>query len=374
MTETGSSIVRTTHVGAGRIGQIPVRNLWLLMLYASDLFRSLHTDKVAIEDNPDNIPDLVAEILCRNVERRLQRNLSFGYRHRQSVLSRVRGRIDLLHTERHRLLERGMVACRYDELTVDTARNCFVRSALDELSRIVNRQVLSHRCKSLSNCFKSMGVIGECPRHSEVTVDRFGRHDIDDRPMVAAAHLAFNLAIPTELSGKRHLLLPDRDITWVRKLYEKGVAGFYATVLPKQEWIVDAGKFINWKIQSQSKGISKILPSMRTDITLTHVASTRRIIMDTKFNSIVTAGWYREETLRSGYIYQIYAYLRSQESEDDRLANCAEGMLLHPCVGEMVNETVEIQGHKIRFATVDLGADAGEIRAQLLNAIQPQEL
>ena len=47
--------------------------------------------------------------------------------------------------------------------------------------------------------------------------------------------------------------------------------------------------------------------------------SGRRIVIDTKFTSIVTAGWYREETLRSGYVYQIYAYLRSQVGRGDTL-------------------------------------------------------
>jgi 5-methylcytosine-specific restriction endonuclease McrBC regulatory subunit McrC len=56
----------------------------------------------------------------------------------------------------------------------------------------------------------------------------------------------------------------------------------------------------------------KILPMMRTDVILDYAGSGRRIVIDTKFNSLSTVGWYREETLRSGYIYQMYAYLRSQ--------------------------------------------------------------
>lgn len=91
------------------------------MLYASDLFRDLQAATVAVEDNPDDIPDLVAELLCSKVEHRIRRNLSHGYRLREAVLGRVRGRIDLLTTVRYRLLERGKVACRFDELTIDTA-------------------------------------------------------------------------------------------------------------------------------------------------------------------------------------------------------------------------------------------------------------
>ena len=104
MSPTANSLLSDAQEGVGRIGRIPVRNLWLLMLYASDLFRDLEKAKVAIEDNPDDIPDLVAEILCRRVERRIQRNLSYGFQSREAVLGRVRGRIDLLNTESHRLL------------------------------------------------------------------------------------------------------------------------------------------------------------------------------------------------------------------------------------------------------------------------------
>jgi len=370
MTVAAANLTTGVSKEIGQIGRIPVRNLWLLMLYASELFRDIDSAKVSVEDNPDDIPDLVAEILSRQVERRLKRNLSFGYQSREAVLGRVRGRINLLYTERHQLLDRGKVSCCFDELTVDTARNRFVRAAREEISKIVHRNALAHRCRSLAASLRRMGVTGERPGRSEVSVDRFGRHDADDQRMVSAAHLAFTLALPTEAAGTKHLSLPDREITWIRKLYEKGIAGFYDVVLSRQGWRVDAGKTIGWLIDSKSPGIDKILPSMRTDIVLDHASAGRRIVIDTKFNSVVTRGWYREETLRSGYIYQIYAYLRSQEGNGDPLAANASGLLLHPSVGCMVNESVVIQGHEIRFATVDLGADAKEIRSQLLQVLE----
>jgi len=355
---------------SGRIGRIPMRNLWLLMLYASDLFRELESEKKNVEDNPDDIPDLVAEILCRRVEQRIRRNLSYGYLSRKAVVTRVRGRIDLLQTERHGLIDRGKIACQFDELTVNTTRNRFVLAALKAISKIVHRGELAHRCRALATSLMSMGVTGESPNRGAVSIDRFGRHDADDRPMVAAAHLAFNLALPTEEDGATRLSLPDREIAWIRKLYEKGIAGFFKVVLPQLGWRVDASKTFHWQISIKSESIDKILPIMRTDIILEHSEAGRRFVIDTKFNSIVTRGWYREETLRSGYVYQIYAYLRSQERIDDSLAQNATGLLLHPSVGDRVSESAVIQGHEIRFATVDLGTTAAEIRGQLLKAIE----
>lgn len=350
----------------GFVGRIPVRNLWLLMLYASDLFRTRGIGTVGLEDSPDDLPDLVAEILAHAVEVRQRRHLSLGYRSREAALNRVRGRIDVLTTECHQLLDRGMVACRFDELTIDTPRNRFVRAALEVISRIVQRQDIAHRCRSLAEGMKAQGVSGEPPTRAQMSTDRFGRHDADDRFMVAAAKLAFDLTPPTEVSGVNVLTLPDRETTWVRRLFERAVGGFYDVVLSPQGWQVKCGGTLGWQISQKTAGIDNILPSMRTDVVLNHPITGCRIVIDTKFTSIVTNGWYREETLRSGYVYQIYAYLRSQVGCGDPLADNASGLLLHPAIGKAIDETVVIQGHPIRFATVDLAASAGEIRAQLL--------
>ena len=355
----------------GYIGRIPVRNLWLLMLYASDLFRTRGIGNVGLEDNPDDLPDLVAEILAHAVEVRQRRRLNFGYRSRDAVVNRVRGRIDVLNTERHRLLDRGLVACRFDELTIDTPRNRFVRSALESISRVVRRKDLSHRCRSLASGMKAMGVSGDAPTRAQMSTDRFGRNDADDRFMVAAAQLALDLALPTEAAGMNVLTLPDREVTWIRRLFEKAVGGFYDVVLQPQGWRVRCGGTLSWQIEQKTSRIDSILPTMRTDVVLDHAPSGRRIVIDTKFTSIVTSGWYREETLRSGYVYQIYAYLRSQVGRGDPFADCASGLLLHPSVGDTVDETVVIQGHGIRFATVDLTASPEEIRSQLLRLCQP---
>ncbi len=113
----------SSQIGTGYIGHIPVRNIWLLMLYASELFRELGTGKIDFEKNPDDIPDLIAEFLIHSVENRLRRNLSFGYQTRSSNLRRIRGRIDHLSNERYKLLSKGQIACIFDDLTIDTRRN-----------------------------------------------------------------------------------------------------------------------------------------------------------------------------------------------------------------------------------------------------------
>ena len=355
----------------GYVGRIPVRNLWLLMLYASNLFRQTDRFKrTAVEENPDDIPDLVAEILTRSVERRLKRNLSFGYLARDAVLSRVRGRIDLLQTERRQLLQRGKIACRFEELTVDTPRNRFVLAALEEIAKVVRDTKLRQRCRSLATTLNRIGVGRTIANRSDASIDFFGRLDAADRLMVAAAHLAFQLALPSETAGQKYLSSPDREEWWVRRLFEKAVAGFYDVVLEKPKWRVQTGKPLHWPSASRTPGIGRILPSMRTDIVLDNSVTGRRIVIDTKFTAILTEGWYKKESLKSGYLYQIYAYLRSQEDSEDPLWASASGLLLHPAIDERIDESVVIQGHEFRFATVNLSATAAELRRQLLHVVR----
>ena len=45
--------------GERLIGRIPVRNLWLLMLYASDLTRWSGAFNAIVDDDIDDLPDLV---------------------------------------------------------------------------------------------------------------------------------------------------------------------------------------------------------------------------------------------------------------------------------------------------------------------------
>ena len=351
------------------IGKIPVRNLYLLMLYASELYRECGRAWTAVEDNPDDIPDLVGEILCGCVERRLRRRLNYGYQTFREALSRVRGRIDFLRTYRHNLLLRGKVACVFEDMVVDTARNRLVRTALEKMAALVKRTDLACRCRALVATMQAMGVTGPCPTRYAISLERFGRHDAEDVPMVTAARLALELALPTENQGSHLLPVPEREIHWVRRLFERGIAGLYAAALEK-DWDVVHGERLEWPITDCSPGMRAIFPGMVTDIVLTNKDQGRRIriIIDTKFNSLLKKGRYGNETLRSHYIYQMYAYLRSQEGRGT-LYDTAEGILLHPSVGESVDEHFAFQGHRMRFVTVDLAASARDIRKRLLQII-----
>lgn len=336
------------------VGRIPVRNLWLLYLYAADLATLKEEFNADVESAPD-LPALVARLLCHAVESRLRRNLSRGYRAHQAVLSRVRGRIAVVPTITRSLLDRGAVECRFEDHTLDTPRNRLVRAALVSLAGRVEEEPLRHRCRQLEGELGRAGVVGVRPTRVQIAADRIGRHDAADRFMVALAQMVFDLIIPCEDDGRNRLTRAERDQFLVRRLFEKAIGNFFALQLREAGvWKVHRGRWLDWQTSECSDGIPDILPRMQTDIVLESQSLGRRIVIDTKFTGVLTKTQYREAVLKSGYLYQMYAYLRSQEKAGEPLSLTAEGLFIHPTIGFDVDEDVRIQGHKIRFSTLDL--------------------
>lgn len=347
-----------------KVGSIPVQNLWLLLLYASDLTIHPKTAKILLENDLSDIPELVCELLAQEMKRRLRRYLTVGYVNSSDELSRVRGRIDWLKTETAMLLSKGRIYCRFQELSMNTPRNRLIRSALERASRIVGENGLSRRCGSLALSMARMGVQTSSSGLRGVYLEQFGRHDREDRVLLALVALVFSLSLLTEQAGNSPLFTPNREARLVRKLFEKAVLGFAKVELEPLGWTVGGGREFNWPVESPSSKLEAYLPQMRTDIILDPPNGGRRLVIDTKFASIFTLH-HEKEIFKSGYLYQIYAYLRSQEGAHPD----ADGMLLHPAIGESVCEHAVIQRHKITFATVNLAGTTATIRQELRNIL-----
>ena len=346
--------------------KIPVRNIWFLFLYAYDLAQFQGRFEAEIEDSPD-FKSLIARLLCHVVETRLRRNLSFGYRRREDTLTRVRGRIDILKTVSCELILRGEIACRFEELTIDTPRNRLVRAALNVLAGRLDDQALARRSRSLAEALGRTGVSGTNPSRAEIASDQIGRHEAEDRLLVSLAHAVFNLVLPTEKEGVRSLLEARREDTDFRKLFERAVGKFFTAELSREEgWRVYPGKQFHWPINAETSGIREYLPIMVTDIILENEQEDIRIVIDTKFTNILTKAQFgNSQRFKTDHIYQLYSYIRSQERDEDPRSLTSEGILLYPAIGLDIDEVAEIQRHLVRFATVDLAAPTGKIMERL---------
>ena len=347
------------------LDEIPVRNIWLLFLYASDLARFRGRFNAEVEESTD-FKSLLARLLCHATERGVRRNLSFGFRARRDILRRVRGRIDILKTVSDDLFRKGKVACRFTELTVDTPRNRLVRAAHEKLASLQLDEGLSNRCRMLAHFLGRIGVSAELPSRAEIASDQIGRHEADDRLLVSLAMAVFNLILPSEAPGGRSVFASQRGDNTLWKLFEKAIGNFFAAELPREDgWRVFASKQHEWPVVSSSQGLGAYLPRMETDIIIENVQAQRRIVVDTKFNQVVTRSQFGALRFKSDHLYQLFAYLRSQERPNDRMSIEADGILLYPSSGLHIDETALIQHHRMRFVTIDLGRRSAEVVKQL---------
>ena len=362
---------------AGQIGDdaawrshagIPIRNLWMLLVYAAGLAEFLERFDAEAKD-ATKLPDLVTRLLIVVVERRLKRTLSRGYRPRAALLARVRGRIDWLATETGLHLQRGQIACRFEEQSHDTPRNRLVRSALQAMESRVRDRNLAADCRGVARALAELGVSTGRPSRSELSQDHIARHESDDRVMVAVANLALDTIVPSEMAGEAHLTSLNHDEHLLRRIFEGAVAGLYRHELHGRDgWQVWPQAKLKWDVDAPTAGMTKLLPSMAADLIIDWRGK-RRLVIDTKFTGIVTKNRFGGEGLKSFHIYQLYAYLHSQTGRGDILADGAEGILLHPAIDVHVDEAITIQGHRMRFVTVDLSTAAIDIRNALLKIV-----
>jgi 5-methylcytosine-specific restriction enzyme subunit McrC len=369
-------------VGEGKTN-IPVRSLWLLLIYSSDMLHELRSeerDSLLAGDHDADLIGAVAEVLVTEVEMRIRKQLTFHYRRTSADLTRVRGRINHLRTQTNCLLDQGRIACTYEALSVNSPRNRFIAATLLEAASIVGSAApnpvksreLSRRCADAAFAMQRIGVNPEPPTRAELSRDRLGNHDSHDRRMLDAAHLVHDMSLPFHERGPRNVPRLVRDERKYRKLFESAVRGYLSFTLDSYEWTV-GNPHLKWPYKSVG-GADDLLPIMKTDIVITNVTQQRRVVIETKFKDAMVEH-HGKTTVNPDFVFQLYAYLRSQSGRGEAIYDNAEGVLLFVAANgrEPVDRSVNIQGHRIRFLSVDLSGTPRAIRERWSLCAVPQQ-
>lgn len=351
--------------GEGRT-QIPVRSLWLLLAYSSNLLTHLRTDEresLFSGAHDADLIDAIADVLVNEVHRRLRTNLTPAYQPRAADLNRVRGTVDHLRTSANQLMDRGRIACRFDELTVDTARNQYICSALRRAARLVSSKELAARCATAAFRMQRLGVSDRTPTRSEVSKDRRSQHDRADQRTIDAATLVLDMSVPAHLAGGQSVPVLAQDQPRLRILFEKAVNGYFRHSLDRGIWSVSQPQ-LDWHALGAPAALD-LLPRLETDTVLDNQTG-RRIIIETKFTNALTMNRFGAMKVRSGYMYQLYAYVMSQSRSRQAAGQTTEGILLFALTANQdpVDIEVTIEGHRFRVLSVDLASTPTDIRAQ----------
>jgi 5-methylcytosine-specific restriction enzyme subunit McrC len=343
---------------------IPVQNLWYMLLYVWNAVHLKSRWKSDVENAP-TLDALLGAILANQIQQRLRIGLGRDYRAHGAEVAGVRGRVNFNESLKRLSFQRGRAFCHFQVFSANVPKNQIIRSTLARLVQVGEfgskgdaANDLRARLRRLVRDMEAVDLIEL--KSDGIRREQLQRHDIDYAVMLAICFLLNQRQMPTEHEGDTGLPELDRDAFTLHNIYERFVAKFFASHL--DDWTVAAQQKLVWP----SEETSDYLPTMSPDLTLQHKASGHLIVLDTKFTAkiLVTGRWDNERFSRD-HLFQIYAYLKSQEHQSTNHQS-STGILLYPTANHDLSERIRIQGHAIRWETVDLAQPWQQIEKDLL--------
>jgi 5-methylcytosine-specific restriction enzyme subunit McrC len=347
---------------------IPIRNIWHMLLYAWN--GPLVTPQVSMGDveSAPTLDALFATVLVKMIQQRMRIGLGRGYVPASKTLRAVRGRVDFAESIRQHTFDHGEATCDFQEYSVNEPRNQVLRSTLMRLvhagefgPNAGEAEALRHRLRWLSRNLHRVDII-ELNLES-IRRQLLAQNENDYRLMLSICEMIAMRQMPLDTDGTQAIPTADREMLILHRVFERFVANFYRMHLA--DWDVHAQKRLDWHTQNANEH----LPMMVADLILQQRDTGRVIMLDTKFTAagLVENQW-GKPVYDSAHLYQLYAYLRSQEQVSAGFRS-AQGILLYPAVQARLSERVELQGHVIRIESVDLAAVWEEVEKQLLALI-----
>jgi 5-methylcytosine-specific restriction enzyme subunit McrC len=353
---------------------IPIRNLWHMLLYAWNEapLSAIHGWMLEEAERAPTLDALLASILIRLVQQRLRIGLGHDYINEERKSPGIHGRINFAQSLKQHTLDEGQLICDFQGYSANSSNNRIIRSTLARLLKVGQFGPNAASVKDLQQ--KLRGLIRDLDGIDfvELSPDLIRRQlltrsagDHDYRLMLSICDLIVQRQMPGGTDGSATHLVPaiDRDALVLHSIYERFVANFYRIQLVG--WTIAAQKRLEW----HTKETNERLPMMVPDLVLQEKTSNRLIVLDTKFtaHSLVENQW-GKPIFDSSHMYQLYAYLKSQEHLSEA-HHGATGILLYPAVGSKLSDRIELQDHLIRMESVDLAAPWQEIEQQLMELV-----
>ena len=340
-----------------------------MLLYAWDL--AVFADRYDAQlDEASSLLGLLAQILHDSTKPLIARGLGRQFQQHTQAVEGVRGRIDLMGTLKLQSRQASRTHCTFNQLTIDTPRNRLLKATMARL--VADPRLGSHGSAKKANQLRTdlrnlvhrMSGVSLAPVDASVlSCIQLGRNDQAYKLPLKICELLHRMQLPTENEGDHAWTALLRDEIRFSSLFERFSRNYLRQKF--QDWDV-ASRRLTWPAE---EGGSLLMPTMQTDISLTHKNTGQRIVVDTKYyQQTLSKHHYGSERFHRTHLSQIYTYLRTQEERSDQ-HRCATGVLLYPKVSKMLDERTVIQGHLMRVMTVDLMAPWSEIEKQMSSVV-----
>lgn len=340
--------------------QIPIQNIYYLLAYAWDHFRSGEELNVDESQCPD-VHNLLAMLLGGGIRKLATKGMDKGYVQLREITPRLRGRVDILASYRRLTHVSGRMTCEFDELTADTLPNRILKSSCRRLLSASSQLTKSNR-SDIRHCVDLLADIRDIQletRHfSRVQLHRNNRHY---RLLLHICRLLHELFLPEQSQGSRRFRDVLNEELLMHAIFESFVRQFAIRHCPNAK--VSAMR-IGWDGEWDDE-VDEVLPRMITDVTLNRPS--KKTILDCKFYKDALVTTHNKRRLHSSHLYQLSAYL--QNKSRDSGWEYVDGILLYPAVDHQLNLTFTLLGHQVAIQSIDLDQDWPTIHDRLLTVL-----
>lgn len=335
---------------------IPIKNLYYLLAYAFSALKDHNYSNLEKEDF-DSAEDLFAEILILAVSKQLKQGLKRGYLLIEEEISSVRGKILLAESFKEGSLQRKKLICSHDEYNEDCYFNRIIKTTLILLLKSVIRKDRKSKIRHLLKFFEN---VSELNPHRINWKQQYDRNSATYRLIIYICNLLVNSKIQSNSKDGKSLedYIDERELS---HLYEKFILEYYRRHYSNELSADDSQ--IKWA-EVESDDLS-LLPSMKSDITLTNKKRNKVLIIDAKFYSQSLQKRFEKFSIHSGNLYQIFTYVKNKSftCSDKEVS----GLLLYAKTDHELQPKAKFKmsGNDIYVDNLDLSTDFSLIKEKL---------
>lgn len=337
---------------------IPIRNIYYMLCYAWNRLKEMDIKEIDQLDFK-NIWDLLSRVLSTSLGQLIKKGLYRDYIPIYEDTSTIKGKINFNDCIKKNTFINAKAYCQYDEFSYDTIHNQIIKATIYNLLR--SKDVSQENKNGLFSIYNYFSSISDISLNKKIfRFPRIYRNNLYYGFLLNICELIFDNLLVDEITGKKYFKDFLQDDSEMAYLFENFVRNFYKKNLPDYKVFRED---IHWDAQGNNL---EMLPKMQTDISL--LGKDRKIIMDTKYYGNVLTNNMGSEKLISSNLYQLFAYLKNNESKSSIDMN-SKGIILYPESNKGLDLEYEIGGHKIKVCTLNLNEEWQDVHDRLLEIV-----
>ena len=353
--------------------KVPIKNIFYMLCYAWDI-KDYIDETVCGTEEFDNIFNLLARILVKEVSTLIKRGFYKGYIEVEEETSKIKGQIKITDSIAKMTMTKNQLVCSYDDYSSNILFNQIIKSTLmDFLKYNLLDTGLIKRIKNLLSFMMNISYISVSRK--DFTKLRFNRNNLNYQIIINVCKLFHYGLIVNHEEGKikfANFINEDQMAT----VYEKFILNFYKLNLDSKKYLVHSPK-ISWHISKDLEEldsefeVENDIGDRRTDVVIENKDEKIQLIIDAKYyKEMLVKKYYHSNdtdqlTYRVNHLSQVKGYI-----DDSDFPGKKRGALIYPTVNEdekyKKGVLIPIEGSKIIIKSLDLNTEWTNIKNDLL--------